>query len=113
MKIEILYFDGCPNHQPAIELVRQVLREVGGSAEVVEVNVPDAATAEAARFIGSPTIRVDGLDVEPAARNAREYALTCRTYIADGRIEGLPTRQLIYQGMKRGRYDEKFADLIE
>ena len=85
MKIEILYFDGCPNHQPAIELVRQMLREVCGSVEVVEVNVPDAATAEAARFIGSPTIRVDGLDVEPAARTAREYALTCRTYIADGR----------------------------
>ena len=45
-------------------------------------------------------MRVDGLDVEPAAPNAREYALTCRTYLADGRIEGLPTRQLIRQAMK-------------
>jgi len=64
------------------------------------MNVLDAATSESLRFLGSPSIRVDGIDVEPAARTAREYALTCRTYLADGRIEGLPTRQLIHQGMK-------------
>jgi hypothetical protein len=93
MKIEILYFEGFPNHKPAIELVRQVLREVGSSAEVAEVNVPDAATAAAARFIGSLTIRVDGLDVEPRSpHRTRIPRLTCRTYLADGRIEGLPAR---------------------
>lgn len=101
MKIEILYFGGCPNHKPAIELVHQVLREVGVSARVVEVNVPDAATAEAARFLGSPTIRVDGLDVEPGARTAREYALSCRTYFTNGRIEGLPSRELVRQAVKQ------------
>lgn len=100
MKIEILYFDGCPNHKPAIELVHHVLREVGVSAKVLEVNVPDAATAEAARFLGSPTIRVDGLDVEPGARTAREYALSCRTYFTNGRIEGLPSRELVLQAVK-------------
>jgi hypothetical protein len=100
MKIEILYFDGCPNHEPAIELVHQVLRELAVSAEVVEVNVPDAATAETSRFLGSPTIRVDGLDVEPAARSAREYALSCRTYFTNGRIEGLPSRELLRQAVE-------------
>ena len=66
-----------------------------GSAEVAGMNVLDAATFESLRFLGSPSIRVDGIDVESAARTAREYALTCRTYVADGRIERLPTRQLI------------------
>ena len=100
MRIEILYFDGCPNHRPAIELVHRVLREVAVSAEVLEVEVPDAATAEALRFLGSPSIRVDGLDIEPAARCAREYALSCRTYITDGRIGGVPSRELIRQALK-------------
>lgn len=100
MKIEILYFDGCPNHKPALELVRQVLRELALSAEVLEVNVPDAATAELARFLGSPSIRIDGMDVEPAARTAREYALSCRTYTTEGRIGGLPSRDLIRQALK-------------
>jgi hypothetical protein len=39
MKIEVLYFDGCPNHKPAVERVQQLLAEEGVSAEVVEVNV--------------------------------------------------------------------------
>ncbi len=100
MKIEIQYFDGCPNHEPAIKLVHQVLRELAVSAEVVEVNVPDTATAETSRFLGSPTIRVDGLDVEPAARSAREYALSCRTYFSNGRMEGLPSRELVRQALQ-------------
>jgi hypothetical protein len=100
MKIEILYFDGCPNHKPAIELVHQVLREQAVSAEVVEVNIADAATAESARFVGSPSIRIDGMDVEPAARTAREYALSCRTYTTNGRIGGLPSKDVIRQALK-------------
>lgn len=100
MKIEILYFDGCPNHRPAIVLVHQVLREMGVSAQVAEVNVLDAATAEAALFLGSPTIRVNGLDVEPGARTAREYALSCRTYVTDGRIDGLPSVELVRQAVQ-------------
>jgi hypothetical protein len=101
MKIEILYFDGCPNHGPATKLVHQVLQEVAISAEVLEVNIPDAATAKSTRFLGSPSIRVDGLDVEPAARSAREYAMSCRTYITNGRIQGLPSRELVGQAVKQ------------
>lgn len=104
MKIEILYFSGCPNHKPAIELVHQVLREIATSAEVVEVNVRDTATAEAARFLGSPTIRVNGLDVEPAARAARDFAMSCRTYFTDGRIEGLPSRELVRQAVEEASH---------
>ena len=43
MKIEVLYFDGCPNHKPAIERVQELLREQGVSAELLEVNVSDAS----------------------------------------------------------------------
>lgn len=100
MKIEILYFDGCPNHKPSIELVHQVLREVAISAEVLEVNVPNAATAHSVHFLGSPSIRIDGIDIEPAARTSREYALSCRTYVTNGRIEGVPSRELVRQALK-------------
>ena len=68
MKIEILYFDGCPNHKPAVERVRQVLAEEGLSAEVLEVNVSEPSIAQKVGFLGSPSIRVNGLDVEPEAR---------------------------------------------
>jgi len=100
MKIEILYFDGCPNHKPAVERVRQLLREEDVQAEVLEVNVSDASIAQRVGFLGSPSVRVNGLDVEPEARTSREYGMMCRTYLVDGRREGLPSRDVLRQAIR-------------
>ncbi|MGQ9635344.1 MAG: DF family (seleno)protein [Bryobacteraceae bacterium] len=100
MKVEILYFEGCPNHAPAVERVREVLREEGLAADVVEVNVRDEAAARALGFPGSPTIRVDGLDVEPAARSAKDFGMMCRTYTEGSRRAGLPPSEMIRQALR-------------
>lgn len=100
MKVEILYFDGCPNHRPAVERVLEVLGEQGVPAQVSEVNVSDEAAAQSLRFLGSPTIRVNGLDVEPDARTSREYGMMCRTYLIDGRRVGLPSREMIRRALQ-------------
>jgi copper chaperone CopZ len=99
LKIDVLYFDGCPNHGPAVERVKEILRGGGISAEVSEVNVHDASIAQEAGFLGSPSILVNGVDVEPAARSAREYGIMCRTYVVNGKREGLPSRELIRQAI--------------
>ncbi|TAK56562.1 MAG: hypothetical protein EPO22_13555, partial [Dehalococcoidia bacterium] len=62
MKIELLWFDGCPNHEHARALLEDVLRELGVRQSIETIRVDDAASAEAAHFPGSPTIRVDGVD---------------------------------------------------
>jgi copper chaperone CopZ len=95
MKIEVLYFDGCPHHRPAVERVRRALREEGLSAEVEEINVPDVASAQALGFLGSPTIRIDGRDIEPAARASVSFGLMCRTYMEGGVPAGVPPMELI------------------
>lgn len=100
MKIEVLYFDGCPNHKPAVERVQQVLAEEGLSAEVLEVNVSDLSSAKEIGFLGSPSIRVNGLDVEPEARRARAYGMMCRTYPVNDRREGLPSREMLRQALR-------------
>lgn len=100
MKIEVLYFDGCPNHKPALDRVQEVLRDEGISAGVSEVHVRDQAIAEEIGFMGSPSIRVDGQDVEPAARAAHEYGMMCRTYFVDGRREGCPSVEMIPQAIR-------------
>ena len=95
MKVEILYFSGCPNHPPAVDRVREVLTQEGAPAQMIEVEVNDAATAQRMGFLGSPTIRVNGLDVEPSARTADAFGLTCRTYVEDGRRTGIPPSEWI------------------
>jgi hypothetical protein len=91
MKIEVLYFSGCPNHEPAVGLVRKVVSDLGLGVQVDEVELRGGDDAQRARFFGSPTIRVNGVDVEPAARSRTDYGFTCRMY---GR-SGVPPRELI------------------
>lgn len=100
MKVEVLYFDGCPHYKPTVDLVREVLREERVSVQVAEIHVADEVTARATSFLGSPTIRVNGLDVEPEARSSRDFGIMCRTYLTDGRREGLPSRDLIRQAVR-------------
>lgn len=110
MKIEVLYFDGCPNHKLAVERVQELLREEGVSVEVLEVNVSDASTAHEVGFLGSPSVRVDGLDVEPEARMAREYGMMCRTYCVDGRRVGLPSHEMLRQAIQEANAGIKTSD---
>jgi hypothetical protein len=94
IKVEILYFEGCPNYSLAVERVREVLREEV-SAIVSELNVSDVETAKQLGFLGSPSIRVNGSDVEPGARLCREYGIACRTYVTGDRREGAPSVETI------------------
>jgi hypothetical protein len=78
MIIEVLYVPGCPNHQAAIESLRIVLQSAAIDAPVQEIAVTDDAIARRLKFSGSPTIRVDGRDVESNPRGS--YGLACRLY---------------------------------
>lgn len=90
MQIEVLYFEDCPNHLPTVERIHAVLREEGCSADVREVLVPDVQTAQRVNFLGSPSVRVNGIDIEPAAAHRKDFGLMCRRYTG-----GTPSHELI------------------
>ena len=89
-RVEILYFDGCPNHEPAHKLVEQVAAELGLQPEVELVEVADPETATRLRFLGSPSVRVDGSDVEPGADERSDFVLSCRVYRSERGLVGQP-----------------------
>lgn len=88
--VEILYFEGCPNHEPARALVEQVATQLGVQPQVELVVIPDAEAAAELRFLGSPTVRVDGRDVEPGADERHEFVLSCRVYRSEHGFSGQP-----------------------
>ena len=96
MNVEIFYFKDCPNHQPTVDLVQDVVAELGLTADIVTTEVTSPADARRLRFLGSPSVRVDGIDVEPAARSGRDFGLSCRTY--DG--HGMPDRKMITDALR-------------
>ncbi len=94
--IEVLYFEGCPNLEPTLSLANEVLSELGLSGEVREVEVRTPEDAERLRFLGSPSVRVNGRDIEPGAEDRTEYALCCRLY---GDL-GFPAKELLVDALE-------------
>jgi hypothetical protein len=103
MKIELLYFSGCPTYQETDALIEAAVRSFGVPAEVEvkEVKTPEDATS--LRFLGSPTIRVDGIDIDPVARASADYGLKCRVYRSGNRFVGVPPRELLDRAIKEAR----------
>ncbi len=101
LQIQILTIDGCPNAALAGERVAQAVASEGASADVEHVVVPTLEAARSLRFVGSPSVRINGEDVESEAQNRRDFGLTCRTYPVSGRLEGAPPEELIRAALRR------------
>ncbi len=101
MKIELLWFDGCPHHEAARWLLRDVLRQRGVHDEIEFIEVPDLETGERTKFPGSPTIRIDGNDIEPGFADDGEYAPRCRVYATPRGLTGEPERRWIEEAVER------------
>ena len=89
-RVELWYFDGCPNHAALRPLLQRLLVEEGLRGPLAEHRVESEAAARAARFLGSPTVRVQGRDVDPAAAGRRDYGLSCRIYATPEGLRGTP-----------------------
>ena len=80
MKIQVLYFQGCPHHAPTVALVRDVVSQLGLAAEIEEIEVTSPEEAQRWRFLGSPSVRVNGIDIDPDAPSRTDYHANCRMY---------------------------------
>ena len=98
MVIEVLYVPGCPNHKSAIHSLKDVLRSATIDAPIQEIPVMDEAMASRLKFPGSPTIRIDGSDVESNHRES--YGLACRLY-ANG--TGVPSREILERALAQAK----------
>src|SRR6266851_3713030 len=90
MRVEFLFWAGCPSHPKALADLREALLGTGHDPDRVIVREVDSeAGAQAEEFVGSPTIRIDGSDVQPL--HDEPTGLTCRVYRRrDGRISPTP-----------------------
>ncbi len=98
-RIEFFFWRGCPSHPEALELLEKVLAERGLDIEVELREVTTHDEAEELRFPGSPTIRVDGRDVDPEGAKTPAM-LACRIYrLPDGRVSPVPSREQLEEAL--------------
>jgi hypothetical protein len=95
MRVELLYFDGCPSYERLLPRLRELVTAIDPRAEVDLRRVESIEDAERERFLGSPTVRVDGVDVDPGAGGREDFGLKCRLYRSGGDTAPLPSEDLI------------------
>jgi hypothetical protein len=105
----LLYWDGCPSHPQALSDLQDAMRDVGLDPETIAVRhiaTDDAANAD--RFVGSPTIRIDGVDVSDPGEEP--VGLTCRVYyLRDGRVSAVPDPDDLRDALRRALTEQEPA----
>ncbi len=102
MKVEVLYVADCPSHAPALAMLAAVLAEECIAPDIHQVLVRDEAMAREWTFRGSPTIRIDGRDVEGEPAEAPSFAVCCRLYHGSPR-PGVPPVAMVRRAVRAAR----------
>jgi len=99
VRVEILARQDCPNRGIAISLVERVAEETGVPARIEVVDMTTESQAQRRRFLGSPTVRVDGRDVEPGSGGRAGFTLACRVYRTERGLAGWPEERWVRKAL--------------
>lgn len=100
IEIDFLYWEECPSHERALQLLEEVIEQEGVEAEIRIQRVDTEDDVQRLQFPGSPTIRVEGVDIDEASGDF--IGFTCRAYRQpNGKISPLPSRETIIAALRR------------
>lgn len=99
MKVEVLYFDGCPSYEALMPRLRELMAATGVEAPVELRHVESVEVAERERFLGSPTLRVNGQDVDPTAGERTDFGLKCRLYPGADGLRGTVPDEFVVEAL--------------
>lgn len=100
MKIELLYFESCPSYQTALKYLEEIIKEQKLGIQVEMVKIESDEEVQKNRFLGSPSVKVNGRDIEPSARERGDFTMCCRLYFEAGKMTGWPSKELIRHALE-------------
>lgn len=99
LRIRLLYFAGCPHTGETLDLLRSCARSAGRRVRIEKIEVTSGEEAVRLRFLGSPTVQINGVDIESSARGRTDGAMTCRLYGSSG----VPSPEMITAAIREAR----------
>ena len=95
VKIDILFMKGCIGYQNTKKFVEEIINERDISAEINLIQIDNDRDARRLQFIGSPTVRVGGIDIEKDRIQTKDYGLRNRLYYGEGQPFAYPSKSMI------------------
>ncbi|MCP8317594.1 MAG: DUF2703 domain-containing protein [archaeon] len=121
MKVQLLYILDCPWCVKTKELIKESLEELGVKADIEEILVDSDKKARKYKFVGSPTVRINGKDIQEEVSKGRclpceeiaeyeeeatefikqECMCGCRIYFYAGKQYPYPPKEMIKEAIKK------------
>lgn len=98
-KIEFLFFQGCPNSKPTYQNLLEALKELNINIPINSIDVKDLEIAQKVKFMGSPSIYVNGIDIY-TSKAPDQISYSCRTFNIGGNISGVIPKEFIKEKLK-------------
>lgn len=105
--VEVLYVDDCPHYAALVARLPGLADEAGVTVRIRLRCVADETAATREHFVGSPTVLVDGKDVEPGVGERSDFGVRCRLYAADARLQPIPPDRWILDALARFDPEER------
>jgi len=102
VEIRFLFFPGCPYAESALKVLREALTEEGLDANVEVIAIETEEQAQRYKFLGSPSIQINGQDIEETRRKDPPF-FGCRIYEGGGEKTGIPPKAMILEAIKRAK----------
>ena len=99
-KIGIFFIEGCPGVLPTAKHIKEVIAEESIDAEISLILIETPEDARQLHFTGSPTVRINGIDIETNIKDIKDYALRSRLYTIDGKNSDYPSKDMIRAAIK-------------
>jgi len=108
VEIELLYFELCPHYEIALKYLQEVIKEKELDVPVKVVKIRNDREAIENKFLGSPTIRINGRDIEPGAQEKEDFSMRCRFYLEGGEVMKFPSKNMVRRAIENAvQEDEK------
>jgi hypothetical protein len=99
LEIKLLYINGCPNLSPTLKLLKSILKEKDLEEKIELIEIKSQEDVEKHKFLGSPTIQINGLDIEKEKRKSSPV-FGCRMYKIGDNYSGIPPKHLIIEAIE-------------
>lgn len=105
LNIQFLFYKECPSYKLAYINLEEALKEEEIEEWIQIIKVENEQEAKNLQLSGSPTIRINGIDIDPASINTKNYGIHCRNYSINGKSTGWPDKVLIKQAIQKAKGD--------
>jgi hypothetical protein len=100
MNVELLYFERCPHYASFARHLEELLASRGVSEPATQTEVRDAEHAIQLRFLGSPSVRINGSDIDESSIDRSDFGMQCRLYATPTGFQGTPPDELLVEAIR-------------